>query len=81
MHTVIVEPPKRQFVTVPQAIAELGVGKSTVYKWIRDSRGIVARDRYRIPDGNGRHVQRIVVDLVGLRAYGDTQIPGRPPAN
>lgn len=65
--------------TVKQAIAELGVGKSTTYRWIRDSEGTVPRRRYRLPNAAGKYMLTLVVDIEALREYGDTQIPGRPP--
>lgn len=72
---------KRRYVTAKDAIAELGVGKSTVYKWIADSAGIVARDKWRLEDSRGRQVLTLVVDVEGLRRYGDEQQPGRPAHN
>lgn len=81
MHTGPVGEHQRRFVTVKQAIVELGVGKSTVYRWVSGSKGIVARDKYRLPDSRGRHVLTLVVDVEGLRRYGDTQDPGRPSHN
>lgn len=59
--------------TVDMAADEIGQSPRTIRRWITNSDpAVVHRETIRLPDPLGRMVRKTVVDVVALRAYGDT---------
>jgi hypothetical protein len=75
--------PAPRFVIVADAARDIGTSTRTVHRAIqRTTQAVIPRDRFLLPTANGtRMMQQTVVEINALRAYLDTQQPGRPRHN